>query len=305
MTDSAELGVRLACKAMATRFELVIRDMDASRARAAGEEALAEIQRIEDQLSWFRPQSLLSRINRGAYEKPIQVHAPVFRLLEACQDLHHQTGGAFDPTVVPGEDGLPTPGIIAPGLATVELDARHRTVRFLAPGIALNLGGIAKGYALDAAAGILREAGVMNALLHGGTSSAVAIGGDGEHGWRIGVSHPALERAGQVVAHIDLEDASFSASGIYGRGRSTAEGWIGHVIDPRTGRAVRHTELAAVVTYSSHGLSAARADALSTALMVMGGRGPTWPDEPSLCFSDNRISEMSGPWRPAPPLPLA
>ena len=290
---------------MATRFELVIRDMDPARARAAGEDALAEIQRIEDQLSWFRPQSLLSRINREAHQKPVPVYAPVLRLLEACRQLHAETGGAFDPTVIPGEDGLPTPGIIAPGMDAIELDARHRTIRFLAPGIALNLGGIGKGYALDEAASILREAGVTNALLHGGTSSAVAIGKDGVRGWRIGVSHPAPERAGEVIAHIDLEDASFSASSIYGRGRSTTEGWIGHVIDPRTGVAVSHTELAAVVAYSSHGLSAARADALSTALLVLGKRGPNWPEEPTLCFSDNRISELSGPWQPGPPLPLA
>jgi thiamine biosynthesis lipoprotein len=286
---------------MATRFELVIRDMDPIRARAAGEEAMAEIQRIEDQLSWFRPQSLLNRINREAAERPVKVHAPVFQLLETCKRLDGETGGAFDPTVIPGDDGLPTPGIIAPGMDAVELDARHRTVRFLAPGIALNLGAIGKGYALDEAAAVLREAGVSSALLHGGTSSAVAVGGDGPGGWRIGVSHPAPDRAGEVIAHIDLENAAFSASGIFGRGRSTDEGWIGHVIDPRTGTAVSHTELAAVVTYSSDGLSAARADALSTALLVLGQRGPDWPDEPSLCFSDNRISEMSGPWQPGAP----
>lgn len=305
MTTSIEPGVRLACKAMATRFELVIRGMEPARARAAGEEALAEIQRIESQLSWFRPQSLLNRINREAHGRAVPVHAPVFRLLVACQAIHIETGGAFDPTVVPGEGGLPTPGMIAPGLDAVELDARHRTVRFGAPGIALNLGGIGKGYALDEAAAILREAGVTSALLHGGTSSAVAIGLDGGHRWRLGVSHPSPERAGEMVAHIELADASFSASGIYGRGRSTSDGWIGHVIDPRTGTAVSHTELAAVVAYSSDGLSAARADALSTALLVMGKRDPSWSDEPTLCFSDNRITEMSGPWRPGSPPPVA
>lgn len=293
--------MRLACKAMATRFEVVIRDMDPARARAAGEEALAEVRHVEEQLSWFRPDSLLNRINREAARGPVKVHAPVFELLTACQMLHRQTGGAFDPTVVPGEDGLPTPGIIAPGMDAVELDARHRTVRFGASGIALNLGGIGKGYALDEAAALLRESGVTSALLHGGTSSAISIGGDGAQSWRIGVSHPTPDRAGQVVAWTELRDQAFSASGIYGRGTSTDEGWKGHVVDPRTGLSISSTELAAVVVDSHNGLAAAQADALSTALLVLGTRSGHFDDLSTLCFADNRITEMSGPWRPGSP----
>jgi FAD:protein FMN transferase len=308
---------------MATRFEVVVMGRNEAYARAAGEEALAEIRRVEGQLSWFDPASLLSRINRDAASGPVVVHAPVFGLLQRIKQLHGVTDGAFDPTIIPDEDGLPETGRTGAGMAGMVLDIENRTISFTRSDIALNLGGIGKGYAIDEAATILREAGVENALIQGGTSTAYALGRDDDRPWRIALSHPSPDRAGQQVAWVELENAALSISGIYGRGRRLADGeWVGHVIDPRTGNAVRDTELAAVVVDSDRGAlraldprakqstdSAAAqsersypstdSDALSTALLVLGSHSAApnaFPDCRTLCFSKDKVTDQFGPW---------
>ncbi|MDX1740185.1 MAG: FAD:protein FMN transferase, partial [Rhodothermales bacterium] len=94
--------VRLAAMAMATRFELVVRGgRDPAWLRAAGEEALAEIHRLNDRLSFYSSSSDVARVNRLASREPVSVDAALFRLLEACRRLHRDTGGAFDVTVGP------------------------------------------------------------------------------------------------------------------------------------------------------------------------------------------------------------
>lgn len=292
-------------------------------ARAAGEEALAEIRRVERQLSWFDPASLLSRINRDAASGPVVVHAPVFGLLQHVKQLHGLTEGAFDPTIIPADDGLPEAGRKGAGMADVVLDDENRTVCFARSDIALNLGGIGKGYAIDQAAAILREAGIENALIHGGTSTAYALGRDADRPWRIALSHPSPDRAGQPIAWVELENAALSTSGIYGRGRHLTDGqWTGHVIDPRTGQAVSETELAAVVVDSDRGSGSGseansvanpdndaaefersypstNSDALSTALLVLGRRSAapnTFEDCRTLCFSKDKVTDQFGPW---------
>src|SRR5579863_5705402 len=93
--------VALARNAMATRFEIVLHGEDPVRLRAAGEEALDEIGRIEGQLSLFRPSSEIARVNAGAAHGPVKVSPPVFRLLQHAARLSHETGGAFDVTIAP------------------------------------------------------------------------------------------------------------------------------------------------------------------------------------------------------------
>jgi thiamine biosynthesis lipoprotein len=143
-----------------------------------------------------------------------------------------------------------------------ELDPRTRSVRAARAGAVLDLGGVAKGFALDLAARELRAAGVGSALLHGGTSSVAAIGAPpGEEAWWVALAAPAGAEPGPAVA---LCDASLSVSASAGRAARDAAGRrIGHVLDPRTGRAAPLGALAAVVAPS--GL---RAEAWSTALVA-------------------------------------
>lgn len=306
--------VTLARHAMNTRFEIVLHGLDPVRLRAAAEEALGEIERLEDRLSFFRPSSEIARINRRAAFEPVRVTPEIFALLQLAQRLHRETGGAFDITIAPllrcwgfraGTGAIPSPEALAEaraqvGMDFVALDERTFTVRFTRPGMQIDLGGIGKGFAIDEAVEILREAGVPNALLHGGTSTAFAFGRnlDGQP-WKIGVPCPAEEwkqpfpagsdsppEAGHIFHHGDssdapanthpekllaavpLENSSLSLSAVWGRFFREGRRVFGHVIDPRTGEPVTGAVLAAVVSPS-----ATETDALSTALLTLGAGG--------------------------------
>ena len=198
--------VTVAREAMATRFEVLLQGEDTVRLRAAAEQALDEIERLEAQLSLFIPTSEISHVNRRAATEPVRVSPPVFRLLAQAQRLSRETGGAFDPTVAPlvrcwgfmgGSGALPEPPALAQarakvGMDKVELDERDFTVRFARTGMMLDLGAIGKGYAIERAAEVLTEAGVTSAFLHGGTSSSFAIGKPLDAAaWKASISLPA------------------------------------------------------------------------------------------------------------------
>ncbi len=274
------MTLRLALDAMATRFELVLRGDDAVRLRAAGEEALAEIRRLEGQLSFYRPESEISRINARAGRAPVRVEPRLFRLLERAARLHALTDGAFDPTVGPlmrawgftgGGGRVPDEATLAEarrrtGMRRVHLDPEAYTVAFERPGMSLDLGGIGKGYAIDEAALILKEAGVAHALLHGGTSTAYAFGRPGgTEAWKVAVPAPGDAAGDDLLAVATLRDEALSVSAVWGKAFEAEGRVFGHVLDPRSGRPTEGALLTAVVTGS-----AADADALSTALLVLG-----------------------------------
>jgi thiamine biosynthesis lipoprotein len=191
---------------MATRFELVLCGDNAVALRAAGEEALDEIERLEAQLSLFRPSSEISHVNARAAAEPVRVTPAVFNLLQHAQELSRQTEGAFDITIAPlmrcwgfqgGSGQFPDAAELARarnsvGMALVHLDSSDYSVRFERRGVMLDLGAIGKGYAIDRAVELLRETGVQSALIHGGTSTVYALGrpSDGEC-WNIEIPSPA------------------------------------------------------------------------------------------------------------------
>lgn len=242
------MGMMFATAAMGTRFEIVIDDAETVRSRAVGELAIAEIERLHRQLSYFAADSLVSHINRNAYAAPVRVDADTFGLLLDAQAVWRQSGGAFDITRGTGMDG-------------VVLDEDARTVRFLCDVISIDLGGIAKGHAVDRAASVLREHGVMSALVHGGTSSISAVGApsDNTGGWRIAI-------APSHTHEVMLRDETLSVSS-----SSLRE----HIIDPATRTYTTNIRTAAIT-----GPSARLGDAWSTAAAVAGtrpaGLGPEW-----------------------------
>jgi thiamine biosynthesis lipoprotein len=197
--------ITLALHAMATRFELVLHGDNPVRLRAAGEEALGEIERLEAQLSLYVATSEIAHLNALAARAPVRVTPSLFRLLQHAQRLHAETGGAFDITIAPlvrcwgfmgGTGHWPDPAALAAaraclGMDRVELDPGQLTVRFAREGVMLDLGAIGKGYAIERAADLLREAGVTSALLHGGTSTVYALGHppEAEH-WTVAVEAP-------------------------------------------------------------------------------------------------------------------
>jgi len=273
--------VTLAKNAMATRFEVVLHGEDPVSLRSAGEEALAEIERIEACLSLFRPDSEIAHVNSRAALEPVKVTPEVFALLQRAQRISLETAGAFDITIAPllrcwgflgGGGSLPQEAAIERareivGLHLVRLDSREFTVRFERSGVMLDLGAIGKGYAIERAAELLREAGVGSALLHGGTSTVYGLGcPPGADSWQVAIETETLPAGGQYRgASVALRDEALSVSAVWGKFFEWGGEVYGHVLDPGTGRPARECSLAAVVLPM-----ATETDALSTALLTRG-----------------------------------
>jgi len=288
--------VAVARNAMATRFEIVLHGANEVSLRAAGEEALDEIERLEGQLSRFRETSEIAHLNARAARASVRVSVQVFRLLQQAQRLTLATDGAFDITVAPlmrcwgflrGDGRLPDADELAKtrgqvGMDLVQLNEADFTVRFARPGVMLDLGAIGKGYAVDRAVEVLREAGVGSALIHGGTSTAYGLGTPpGAEAWRIALPRPEFgprfmapgaaaspDQSEAVLATVPLREESLSVSAVWGRSFEVAGRVYGHVMDPRLGAPVEGAVMTAVVAPS-----ATDTDALSTALLVLGAAG--------------------------------
>jgi thiamine biosynthesis lipoprotein len=254
-------AVRLAVAAMGTRCELVVLE-GRGDLLAAGEAALEEIEHWHARLSRFADDSLLSHINRSAARAPVRLDRETYALFEEALAVWRASDGAFDVTVAPlmARHGFQDSAVPASsgrvGASGIALDPDRWTVSLL-PGTSIDLGAIAKGHALECAAGVLRAAGVTSALLHGGTSSVVAIGAPpGSPGWQVAVGPETGAPVLRLRDHaLSVSDASSHRSG------SSEDG---HILDPRSGRAAAFCGRVVVV-----GPSARLADAWSTALAVL------------------------------------
>jgi thiamine biosynthesis lipoprotein len=272
-------------EAMACRFEVACNAGEFAGDTELAIEALDLVDRIEDRISIYRPDSELSRINALAAEGWVEVATDIWPLLARSRELWELTGGAFD--IAAGalvrawgflrregrtpDDAALAAARAATGTQHVEFDGERRRVRFLRPGVEFNPGAIGKGWALDRAVAYLASRGISSVLVHGGQSSVAARGTQGpavgdRHGWRVGLRHPL--RPGRRLATITLDDAALGTSGsgtqfFIDRGRR-----LGHILDPRTGRPAEGVISATVITPS-----AADADALATALYVLGPSG--------------------------------
>jgi thiamine biosynthesis lipoprotein len=154
----------------------------------------------------------------------------------------------------------------------VRLDGIEHTVCFAKPGMMIDLGAIGKGYAIERAAELLREAGVVSGLIHGGTSTVYALGAPpGADAWSVALEAPPSgfpAVTGRIPDRIQLRDAALSVSAIWGRCFQTGQTFYGHVLDPRTGWPVTGVLMSALVLPS-----ATESDALSTALLTLGEAG--------------------------------
>ena len=271
--------------AMACRFEIVFNAGEVPDATALACDALDLVEEIENRISVYRDTSELAVLNATAAADWQPVSADVGELLAHAQALHDRTGGAFDMAAgalvrtwgflhrqgrTPAAEDLAA-ALARSGMRHVALDAERRRVRFAVPGVEINPGAIGKGWALDRALDRLTAAGVANVLLHGGASSVRARGLQGPDlpgrcGWRVGLRHPM--RPGRRLATITLVDRALGTSGsgtqfFIDRGRK-----LGHILDPRTG-----TPAEGVLSATVLAACAADADALSTALYVLGPEG--------------------------------
>ncbi|OLC54954.1 MAG: hypothetical protein AUH92_03170 [Acidobacteria bacterium 13_1_40CM_4_69_4] len=273
---------------MGTRLSIEIDGPVPSR---AFEDAFDEVARLEEILSNWRATSELSRLNARAARSEVHCSPDLYRAISVSLEWAEKTGGAFDPTVEPlvralglrpdeerpvhGEDPVaatgPT-GRLPIGRRHVRLIPSLRSVRFDADGVGIDLGGIGKGIALDAAARILAREGVRSALLDFG-GQLLAIGRPpGADGWPVGIADPGDRDA--PVAAFRVADASLATSGNGERAVTGPDGPIGHILDPGSQRPATFGGTTTVVS-----VEATSADALSTALFVMGPeRGLSWAE---------------------------
>lgn len=256
--------VKFSHQAMNTAFEIWIQYDDGSYAGRAARTAFHEADRLEQELSRFIDNSDIGRINAAQAGETIVVSPDTMACLVVAEEAYDLTDGAFDVTIGPlvrlWKEGQPAPEALAAllqsrtGRAFI-LSPDAMTVTVLRDNVGLDLGGVAKGYAIDRMADILRQWGIDRALLHGGTSTALAMDSPVERdGWPVVLSNP--HNPAEKLVRLEMAHQILSCSGL-DRGS--------HIIDPATGQPVADRRTVWLLTTAA----AAKADALTTALMVM------------------------------------
>ncbi len=249
-SPSADLH-RFAHRAMMSQFEILVpaEACGVDDARAAAGAAFEELDRNERRLSRFDAYGDVGRVNATPPGEAVVVDIETAECVAAALDLARRTEGAFDPTA-----GKPADGRRRIGAELIAVDAESMTVTRLDAGVALDLGGIGKGFAVDAMAGAIGEWGIESALVNGGSSTALAVGSaPGGGAWRLALRDPADDSA--ELGSVRLQNAAFSGSA------TLVEQ---HIVDPRTRRPVPAGRAAWAVAPT-----AAEADALTTAFCVM------------------------------------
>jgi len=269
---------------MSTLFEITVVGPQSAPLAAWLDSAFAEVERVERMATDYDSTSLVGRLNA---EPPGNVgcreaHVPeeLFALLGRASGLCRTTDGAFDITTgtatalwriaegrgVPPTDGALDEAMLRIGPEHMRLDEAEHTVT-LDPGTRIDLGGIAKGYAVDRALEVLRRCGVQGALVNGGGDMA-AFGAPLRHPerseWMIGIRHPRkgpMEYFGIVY----LKSGAVASSGDYERGYAIRDSTYGHILDPHTARAA-HRCISTTITAPTTEM----ADALATAVFVLG-----------------------------------
>jgi thiamine biosynthesis lipoprotein len=265
---------------MGTEIHVELWSDDAVAGRAAAEAVIQEMHRIDRAMSPYKHDSELSHINRNAFAAPVPVSHEMFTLLQRAVRFSALTDGAFDITYAAvgqlydyRRGVLPTPHEIelarqAVGYEYLELDVATRSVRFAREGMRIDLGGFAKGHAVDNSVALLRELGIAHAIVSAGGDSRV-IGDRRGRPWTVAVRDP--RRADAIVAVVPLEDTSISTSGDYERFFERDGVRHHHLIDPKTGSSPRSVR--SVTILAADGLTC---EALSKCVFVSGLKGMRW-----------------------------
>jgi len=254
---------------MGVPVRLIVYSPNEETAKTACRAAFDRIAALEDILSDYRPTSELMRLCTQAGGEPIPVSAELFHLLEYSQNIAQQTEGAFDVTVgalvrlwrtARKTQELPSVFALRAAKATVGwekvvLESKKRTVRLTVPGMLLDMGGIAKGYACDEAQRVLKRHGIRSALVEAGGDIVVSAAPPDQKGWRVEVdgqthelSHCAISTSGDLNQFVELGGKRYS-----------------HIVDPHTGLGLTHRLVVTII--AKDGITS---DSLATALSVLG-----------------------------------
>ncbi len=263
---------------MGTKFRIVLYATDAATANKAAKAAFERVAQLDGIMSDYKEESELMRLCRQAGGEPAKVSEELFDILRTSQQIARRSDGAFDVTVGPAvrlwrrarrQKQLPEPKRLAEALSLIGhdqllLDEDRRTVRLLKPGMLLDLGGIAKGYAVDEAQKVLKKHGVRSALVAGGGDIAVSEPPPGREGWPIGIA-PLDDPNQPPTKTITLANAAVSTSGDAEQFVEIGGRRYSHIVDPKTG--VGLTGRSSVTVVAPNGTLA---DALATAVSVLG-----------------------------------
>ncbi|MEO0996783.1 MAG: FAD:protein FMN transferase [Pseudomonadota bacterium] len=288
---------------MGTRVRVGLHHDDAAAAEAAIDAALAEIDRIEQLMSTYIETSEISAANRDAASGPVVVGAELFELIRRSLEFSGLTGGAFDITYDSvgqhydfRERRRPDDATIEAGVELIDhrlvtLDEARRSVAFARPGVRMNLGGIAKGYAVERAAATIAAHGIDTALVSAGGDTRL-LGTRLGQPWIIGIQNP--RDSAEVAVRLPLTNEAVSTSGDYERFFEEDGQRYHHIVSPETGRPVTGVRSATVI-----GPDGVSTDALSTAVFVLGpDRGlaliDSLPDYEAVVIDDRQRLRFSG-----------
>ena len=235
---------------MGTTFRVVLFARNEAEGTAAARAAFERIEQLDAMMTDYDERSEVMRLCAGAGGPAVKVSDDLFDLLTRAAEFNAKTRGAFDVTVGPvvrlwrkarAANTLPDPVELAKaqacvGMSNVILDAKERTVRLAVPGMKLDFGGIAKGYAVDQALALLKKKGVPNALVVGGGDVGVGDPPPGKDGWTVDVK--PLDEHQKEPVRLLLKNAGVSTSGDAEQHLDKNGKRYSHIIDPKTGRAI-------------------------------------------------------------------
>jgi len=268
---------------MGTFARIVVIAEDLNTAKKCIETALAEIYKVDDLMSDYKSDSEISRINKDAAKTAVHLSQATYEVLQRSIEFSKLTDGAFDVTVgplvdlfraakdkqlLPGEDDI-SQAKSKVGFEKLKLDDKSKTVQFAVEGMRLDLGGIAKGYAVDKAVEALQTSGAIGGMVDlGGDIRCFGAPPKGRNHWLIGVQNPNLdEDIGELnlVLKLKLANGASATSGDYQQFVLIEGRRYSHIIDRKTGASAQGLSSVTIIADN-----ATDADALATAVSVMG-----------------------------------
>ncbi|MEW7995317.1 MAG: FAD:protein FMN transferase [Candidatus Thiodiazotropha endolucinida] len=259
---------------MGTKVSVQLWHQDKSQGEAAVQAVMEEFRRLDKKLSPYIEHSELALINRMAASEPVVISEEFYRLLETSHVYSELTKGAFDITFasighrydyrkgVKPSDSTIDSALPLIDYRNIRLAAANRTVSFEKPGVRIDLGGIAKGYAVDRGIELLQQRGIGHALISAGGDSRL-LGDHRGRPWHIGIQAPRDKE--RMAAMLPLVDNAISTSGDYERFFERDGVRYHHIISPKTGRSAGTLQSVTII-----GPNATRTDALSTSVFVLG-----------------------------------
>ncbi len=263
---------------MGTLVRIKLYAKDENQAQLAFRAAFARIAQLDSVLSDYQPDSELNQLCRTAVSRPVRVSDDLFRVVSASEQLSAETAGAFDITLGPLThlwrearkcQRLPEPVALTAaaarcGYRKLRIDRSQRTIQLDGPGMQLDVGGIAKGYAADEALLVLSKLGIRSSLVAVSGDLAFSAAPPGQAGWKIGID--ALDNAANPFTRVLLlANAAVSTSGDNEQHLDANGKRYSHIIDPKTGLGL--TTQIVVTTVARRGI---QADPAATAISVLG-----------------------------------